>query len=204
MHDLTFGHMSRCQTSLAVKSPAVKCHLRSSFSNLGCRSKIRGQMSLRSNVLGSNVPRSNVTCRQVFLILVADQKSRGQMSLRSNVPRSNVTGGQMSRGQMSLAVKCPAVKCHLRSNVPRSNVSCGQTSHRPSVVKCPLWSDVITPLRGQMSLAVYCPAVKRPRSNVPWSNETVVIGDPIIKRHNFFHFCYIECNRIMMSVHWLK
>ena len=30
-----------------------------------------------------------------------------------------------------------------------------------------------------MSLAVYCPAVKRPRSNVPWSNETVVIGDPI-------------------------
>ena len=63
--------------------------------------------------------------------------------------------GQMSRGQMSLAVKCPAVKCQLRS-------------------------DVITPLRGQMSLAVYCPAVKRPRSNVPWSNETVVIGDPII------------------------
>merc|ERR1740129_2313714 len=90
----------------------------------------------------------------------------------------------MSRGQMSLAVKCPAVKCpavkcHLRSNVPRSNVSCGQTSHRPSVVKCPLWSDVITPLRGQMSLAVYCPAVKHPRSNVPWSNETVVIEGPI-------------------------
>ena len=134
------------------------------------------------------------------------QTSRGQMSLWSNVPRSNVTAvkcpvvkchlrsnvtcGQMSRGQMSLAVKCPAVKCpavkcpavkcpavkcHLRSNV-----SCGQTSHRPSVVKCPLWSDVITPLRGQMSLAVYCPAVKRPRSNVPWSNETVVIGDPIL------------------------
>ena len=77
------------------------------------------------------------------------------------------------------AVKCPAVKCHLRSNVPRSNVSCGQMSHRPSVVKCPLWSNVITPLRGQMSIAVYCPAVKCPRSNVQWSNETVVIGDPI-------------------------
>ena len=31
-----------------------------------------------------------------------------------------------------------------------------------------------------MSLAVYCPVVKRPWSNVPWSNETVVIGDPIL------------------------
>ena len=144
----------------AVKGPAVKCHLRSSFSNLGCRSKI---------------PRSNVTAVKCPAV---------KRHWRSNVLRSNVTCGQMSRGQMSLAVKCPAVKCpavkcHLRSNVPRSNVSCGQTSHRPSVVKCPLWSDVITPLRGQMSLAVYCPAVKRPRSNVPWSNETVVIGDPI-------------------------
>ena len=109
--------------------------------------------------------RSNVTCGQVFLILIKN-------------PTVKCHCGQMSRGQTSLAVKCPAVKCHLRSNVPRSNVSCGQTSHRPSVVKCPLWSDVITPLRGQMSLAVYCPAVKRPRSNVPWSNETVVIGPP--------------------------
>ena len=143
--------MSRDQTSLEVKGLAVKCHLRSSFSNLGWQSKI---------------PRSNVTAVK--------------RHWRSNVLQSNVTCGQMSRGQMSLAVKCPAVKCHLRSNVPRSNVSCGQTSHRPSVVKCLLWSDVITPLRGQMSLAVYCPAVKRPRSNVPWSNETVVIGDPIL------------------------
>ena len=32
-----------------------------------------------------------------------------------------------------------------------------------------------------MSIAVYCPAVKRPRSNVSWSNEAVVIGDPIEK-----------------------
>ena len=90
----------------------------------------------------------------------------------------------MSRGQMSLVVKrpvvkCPAVKCHLRSNVPRSNVICGQMSHRPCAVKCPLRSTVITPLRGQMSIAVYCPAVKRLRSNVSWSNEAVVIGDPI-------------------------
>ena len=144
MHDLTFGQMSRCQTSLAVKGPAVKCHLRSSFSNLGCRSKIRGQMSLRSNVLGSNVPRSNVTCGQVFLILVADQKSHGQMSLRSNVPRSNDTCGQMSRGQMSLEVICPAVKCRY-----------GQMSQNLELVKSP-WS------------------------NVPWSNETVVIEDPIV------------------------
>ena len=139
--------MSHGQTSLAVKGPAVKCHLQSSFSNLGCRSKIP-----RSNVTAvkcpavkrhwrSKVPRSNVTCGQVFLILVAGPKSCGQMSLRSNVPRSNVTGGQMSRGQMSLAVKCPAVKCHLRSNVLRSNVT---------VVKCHKilkWSKV----RGQMS-----------------------------------------------------
>ena len=155
--------MSRGQTSLAVKCPAVKRHWR------------------------SKVSPSNVTCGQVFLILVAGQKSRCQMSLRSNVPRSNVTGSQRSCGQMSLEVKCPAVKCpavkrHLRSNVPRSNVSCGQMSHRPSVVKCPLWFDVITPLRGQMSLAVYCPVVKHPRSNVPWSDEIVVIGDPIHQR----------------------
>ena len=161
------GQTSRGQTSLAVKGPTVKCHLWSSFSNLGCWSKIP-----RSNVTAvkrpavkrhwrSKVPRSNVTCGQVFLILVAGPKSRGQMSLRSNVPwsnvprsnvpRSNVTVvkcpavkchcGQMSRGQMSLAVKCPAVKCHLRSNVRRSNVT---------VVKCHKilkWSKV----RGQMS-----------------------------------------------------
>ena len=66
-------------------------------------SDICGQMSLQSNVLGSNVPPSNVTCGQVFLILVTHQKSRGQISLRSNVPRSNVprsnvTGGQRSHG----------------------------------------------------------------------------------------------------------
>ena len=147
------GQMSLGQTSLAGKGPAGKCHLKSTFSNLGCRSKIPW-----SNVTAvkcpavkrhwrSKVPRSNVTCGQVFLILVAGQKSRGQMSLRSNVPRSNVTGGQMSRGQMSLAVKCPAVKCHLRSNVPRSNVTCGQMSPRSNVS----WSNVT---------AVKCPAVK--------------------------------------------
>ena len=61
--------------------------------------------------------------------------------------RSNVTCGQMSHGQMSLAVKCPAVKCH-----------CGQMSQNLEVVKSP-WS------------------------NVPWSNETVVIGDPIRFSH---------------------
>ena len=78
MHDLTFGQMSHGQTSLVVKGPAVKRRLRSSFSNLGCRSKIPW-----SNVTvvkcpavkrhwWSNVLRLNVTCGQVFLILVAD------------------------------------------------------------------------------------------------------------------------------------
>ena len=32
--------------------------------------------------------------------------------------------GQKFRSQMSLAVNCPAVKCHLQSNVPQSNVTC--------------------------------------------------------------------------------
>ena len=145
--------MSRGQTSLEVKGLAVKCHLRSSFSNLGQKS--RGQMSLRSNV-----PRSNVT---------GGQMSRGQMSLavkcpavkchlqsnvpRSNVPRSNVTCGQMSRGQMSLAVKYPAVKCQLRSNVTLwSNVPCGLMSLPLSAVKCLLRFIVLqSNVRGQMS-----------------------------------------------------
>jgi hypothetical protein len=126
--------------SLAVKCPAVKCHLR------------------------SNVPRSNVTVVKCPAVKCPAVKCH----LRSNVPRSNV----------------PAVKCHLWSNVPRSNVICGQMSHGPSAVKCPLWSNVITPLCGQMPLAVYCPAVKRPWSNVPWSNDTVVIGDPLKKLHD--------------------
>ena len=132
--------MSCSQTSLAVKGLAVKCHLRSNFSNLGCWSRI---------------PRSNV--------------SWGQMLLSVKCPavkyhlRSNVTWSQMYRGQMSLTVKCPAVKCHLWSNVPWSNVP---------------RSNVIC---GQISIGVYCPAVKCPRSNVSWSNETVVIGYPIKK-----------------------
>ena len=152
--------MSRGQTSLAVK-----CHLRSSFSNLGCRSKI-----LLSNVTAvkcpvvkrhwrSKVPRSNVTCSQLFLILVADQKSRGQMSLWSNVLQSNVTYGQRSHGQMSLVVKCY-----------RGQMSCGQTSLavKGPAVKCHLRSKVFLILvddqksRGQMS----------PWSNVLRSNVT--------------------------------
>ena len=115
------GQMSRGQTSLAVKGPAVKCFLPSSFSNLASWPKSCGQMSLRSNVPWSNVPRSNVTVVKC--------------------PAVKCHCGQMSRGQMSLAVKCPAVKCHLRSNVRRSNVT---------VVKCHKilkWSKV----RGQMS-----------------------------------------------------
>ena len=110
------GQMSCGQTSLAVNGPAVKCHLRSSFPNLGCESKSRGQMSPRSNVTAvkcpavkhhwrSKAPRLNVTWSQLFLIFVAGQKSRGQMSPRSNVLRSNVTRGQSSCCQMSLAVK---------------------------------------------------------------------------------------------------
>ena len=134
--------------------------LRSRFSNPGCQSKIP-----QSNVTSvkhpavkhhwrSKVLQSNVSCCQVFLILLAGQNpavkchcgqmSRGQMSLAVKGPavkchlQSNVTYGQIililvdsqkSRGQMSLAVKRPAVKCHLLSNVPRSNVT---------VVKCPV------------------------------------------------------------------
>jgi hypothetical protein len=37
-------------------------------------------------------------------------------------PWSNVGCDKKSRGQMSVAVKCPVVKCHFRSNIPRSNV----------------------------------------------------------------------------------
>ena len=120
-----------------VKCPAVKCYLPSSFSNLGCRSKIP-----RSNVTAvkcpavkrhwrSMVPRSNVTCGQVFLILVADQKSRGQMSLRSNVPRSNVPRSNVTGGQRSW------VKCHLRSSF--SNLCCWSKIPQSNVtaVKCP-------------------------------------------------------------------
>ena len=90
----------------------------------------------------SKILRSNVSCGQM---------SHGQMSLavkchlRSNVPRSNVTCGQMSRSQMSAAVKCHVG--FLQSNVP-----CGQISLPPSAVKCHsrfivLWLNV----RGQMS-----------------------------------------------------
>ena len=103
--------------------------------------------------------------------------------------------GQKSRGQMSLAVKCPAVKCHLWSNVPRSNV----TVVKCPAVKCHLRSNVTVVKchcgqmsRGQMSLAVKCPAVKCPavkcpvvkchlRSNVPRSNVTVVKCHKILK-----------------------
>ena len=101
----------------------------------------------------------------VISILVDGQKSVAvKCQLWSNVPRSNVSCGQMSRGQMSLAVKRPAVKWHLRSNVPWSNISCGQMS------------------RGQMSVAVKCPVVKcHLWSNVPWSNVTVVKCHKILK-----------------------
>ena len=142
-----------------VKCPSVKCHWRSKVprSNVTCGQvflilvadqKSRGQMSLRSNVLRSNVPRSNVTGGQVYLILVADQK----------IPWSNVTVvkcdcGQMSRGQLSLAVNGPAVKCHLRSSFP--NLGCRSKIPRSNVT------------------AVKCPTVKRHWwSKVPWSNVT--------------------------------
>ena len=130
----------------------------------------------------SKVPWSNVTCGQVFLILVASQKSRGQMSLAvkcpavkchlwSNVPRSNVT-----------AVKCPAVKCHLRSNVPWSNVTCGQMSHGLMSL-------------GQMSQILE--VVKSPWSNVLWSNDTVVIGDPLTTKTSrvlaYFSASCVDC-----------
>ena len=78
-------------------------------------------------------------------------------------PRSNISCSQMYRGQMSVAVKCPVVKCHLRSNVLRSNVTCGKCP----VVKCHLRSNVPRSnvtcgqmSRGQMSLVVKCPTVK--------------------------------------------
>ena len=133
------------QKSCGQMSLAVKCHLRlnvtcgqMSHGQMSRGQMSRGQMSLawfdkfyfililaycqkscdqmslvvkRPAVkchLRSNVPRSNVTCGQM---------PRGQMSLRSNVTCGQMSRGQMSCGQMSLAVKCPAVKCQLRSNV---------------------------------------------------------------------------------------
>ena len=85
----------------------------------------------------------------------------------------------MSRGQISLAVKHPAVKCHLRSNIPRSNV----TVVKCPVVKCPAVKCHIGQMSsGQMSLAVKCPVVKcHLRSNVPRSNITMVICHKILK-----------------------
>ena len=129
--------MSWGQTSLAVKGPAVKRFLRSSFSNLAGPSKI-----LRLNV-------SAVKCSTV------------KRQWLSKVPRSNVTCGQMSCGQMSLVVKClmvkcPAVKCHL------GQMSRGQMS---SLVKCHIGLVRSNVPCGQLSIAVYYPAVKRPRSN---------------------------------------
>ena len=112
--------------------------------------------------------------------------SRGQMSLAVKCPAvkchcGQMSRGQMSRGQMSLAVKCPAVKCH-----------CGQMSQNLEVVKS-LWS------------------------NVPWSNETVVIGDPIIlgsyhdnllmknEKNNFFVFSILKFFEFMsFEVNFLK
>jgi hypothetical protein len=102
----------------------------------------------------------DLTKIHVILILVDGQKCH----LQSNVLRSNVTCGQMSRGQMSLAVKCPTVKCHCGQMSLAVKCHCGQMS------------------RGQMSLAVKCPAVKcHLRSNVPRSNVTVVQCHKILK-----------------------
>ena len=133
---------------------------------------------------------------------------------------------------MSLAVKCPAVKCHLQSNVPQSNV----TAIKCPVVKCHLCSNVpwsnfpqsnVTcsqmsngrmsaaikchyPPRGQMSIVVYCPVVKCPWSNVPWSNDTVVIGDPLELSIAFLN-CYVshsmlewQTKKRMVSPLWYK
>ena len=88
--------------------------------------------------------------------------------------------GQKFCGQMSLAVKCPAVKCHLGSNVLRSNVTCGQTSRSQMslVVKCHLRSNVTV---------VKCNKILK-WSKVPWSNETVVIGDPLTKSNRLSIF----------------
>ena len=112
----------------------------------------------------------------VISILVDGQKSVAvKCQLWSNVPRSNVSCGQMSRGQMSLAVKRPAVKWHLRSNVPWSNISCGQMSRgqmsvavKCPVVKCHLRSKNVhgQKSRGQTSAAVKC-HISLLRSNVP-------------------------------------
>ena len=181
MHDLT--NFMWFQSWLTVKNPALKCQMRSNVrhSNVTCGEMSCSQMSvavkcqLGSNVpwsmslavkrpavkcqLRSNVPWSNVSWSQMSLVV--------KRQLWSNVPRSNVTCGQMSRcqmsrGQMSLVIKChcgqmplavqchvvkfPAVKCHLWSNVP-----CGQMSLPPSAVKCP-WRFIVL------------------WSNVPWSN----------------------------------
>ena len=113
-----------------VKCPAVKRHWWSMF------------------------PRSNVTCGQVFLILVAHQKSRGQMS-----PRSNVT-----------AVKCPAVKCHWRSKVLRLNVACGQV--------------FLIFVAGQKSHGQMSPRSNVPWSDVTRCHESLfLVKNPAVKCH---------------------
>ena len=97
--------------------------------------------------LWSNVPWSNVTCGQM---------SRGQMSLavkchlRSNVPWSNVPWSNVTCGQMSRGQMSAAVKCHIGHLW--SNVPCGPMSLPPSAVKCPLRFIVLrSNVRGQMS-----------------------------------------------------
>ena len=152
--------------------------------NLGCRSKIPlSNVTVVKHHWWSKVPWSNVTCGQDFLISIVDQKSGGQMSLAVKGPAvkrllrssfSNLAGPSKILQLNVSAVKCPAVKCHLRSNVPRSNVTCGQMS-RGQMSRGQM-------SRGQMSLAVKCPAVKcQLRSNVPRSNVTVVKCLKILK-----------------------
>ena len=129
------------------------------FSNLGCRSKIPpSNVTVVKRHWWSKVPWSNVTCGQDFLISIVDQKSGGQMSLAVKGPAvkrllrssfSNLAGPSKILRLNVSAVKCSAGKRHWRSKVPWSNVTWGQRS------------------RGQMSLAVKCPAVKcQLRSNV--------------------------------------
>jgi hypothetical protein len=67
-----------------------------------------------------------------------------------------------------------------RSKIPRSNVTCGQTSRSQMslVVKCHLRSNVTV---------VKCNKILK-WSKVPWSNETVVIGDPLTKSNRLSIF----------------
>ena len=103
--------------------------------------------------------------------LTFDHRTFDSCQLRSKVPWWNVSCDRKSRGQMSYGQMSVAVKCQLRSNVScgqmwhsllSSNVPCGPMSLPPTAVKCP-WRLIVpwSKVRGQMSCG----------QMILWSNE---------------------------------